>query len=168
MTQDSRLIYHDRVDVRLRNALAFAREVATSQAGEEVIVKMLFCRLMVLSVLATSTASSAQTYSPMVTMSVVTPDSQTIELKARDSSVAVLTLKDGTVYELRPTVHDEPFTTVTVAIFKAPTSTESTTIVGEVQVRKGAAAVDTKTKPNFKIAVTRIDAVDSSTPRSNN
>ena len=123
--------------------------------------------LLMLSVLAISAATSAQTYSPTVTMSVGTPDGQTTELQARDSAVAVLTLKDGTIYELRPTVHDEPFSKVTVAIFKAPTSTESTTIVGEVQVRKGAAAVDTKTNPNFKIAVTRIDAVESGRPRSN-
>ena len=117
--------------------------------------------LFVFSVLAMTAVASAQTYSPLVTLSVGTPDGQTIELKARDSAVAVLTLKNGATYQLRPTVHDEPFSRVTVAIFTAPTSTESTTVVGEVQVRKGAAAVDTKTKPNFKIAVTKIDAVES-------
>jgi hypothetical protein len=124
-------------------------------------VKKIGRTLVVLAVLATSAVGATQTYSPMVTMSVTTPDGQTLELKARDSAVAVLTLKDGTAYELRPTVQDEPFSRVTVAIFKAPTSTESTAIVGEVQVRNGAAAVDSKTKPNFKIAVTKIDAGES-------
>jgi len=129
-------------------------------------VKNIGRTLLVVSVLATSAVSAAQTYSPMVTMSVTTPDGQTLEIKARDSAVASLTLKDGSAYELRPTVHDEPFSRVTVAIFKAPTSTESTVLVGEVQVRKGAAAVDSKTAPNFKIAVTKIDAIGSMTPQS--
>jgi len=97
--------------------------------------------------------TSAQTYAPTVTMTVTTMDGQTQEVTARESSVGKLTLKDGTVYELRPTIHDEPFTKVTIAIFKAATTTESTVSLGEVQVVKGAAAVDSKTKPAFKIAV---------------
>jgi hypothetical protein len=136
------------------------------QAGEEVIVKKIGRALVVLLVLANSAVAAAQTYSPIVTMSVATPDGQTLEIKARDSAVAVLTLKDGTAYELRPTVHDEPFSKVTVAIFKAPTSTESTVTLGEVQVKAGAASVDSKTKPNFKIAVTRIDAGPPNRPQS--
>lgn len=99
----------------------------------------------------------AQTYAPVVTMSVTGPDGQAKQVAARDSNVATLQLKDGTTYEFRPTVLDEPFTKVNVAIFKAPTASEPTTLVGEVQVTKGAAAVDSKTKPAFKIAVQNIE-----------
>ena len=103
-------------------------------------------------------AASAQTYAPLVTMTVTTPDAQTHELQARESNVASLTLKDGTVYELRPTIHDEPFTKVTIAIFKAATAASSTTLIGEVQVSKGRPPVETKTTPRFKIAVPKIDS----------
>jgi hypothetical protein len=129
-------------------------------------VRKIGCMLLVASALATPALAATQTYSPMVTMSVATPDGQALEIKARDSAVAVVTLKDGTAYELRPTIQDEPFSKVTVTIFKAPTPTESTVVVGEVQVRKGAAAVDSKTKPNFKIAVTSIEAIESHKPQS--
>ena len=100
---------------------------------------------------------SAQPYAPLVTMRVTTPDGATHDISAPDSSVASLTLKDGTVYEFRPTIHDEPFTRVTVSIFKAATSTASTSSVGEVEVTKGRAAVDSKSKPNFKVAIVNIE-----------
>ena len=100
---------------------------------------------------------SAQTYAPLVTMRVTTPDGTTQDIAARESSVATLTLKDGTVYEFRPTVHDEPFSKVTVSIFKAATSTESTISVGVVETMKGRPAVDAKSKPNFKVAVVNIE-----------
>jgi hypothetical protein len=109
-------------------------------------------------------AIAAQTYAPWVTMSITTPDGETLERTARDSSVATVTLKDGTIYELRPTIHDEPFSKVTVAIFKAATATQATAAVGEVQVAKGAAAVDSKTKPNFKIAIPKIEAIGPQKP----
>ena len=100
---------------------------------------------------------SAQTYAPLVTMRVTTPDGTTQDISARESSVATLTLKDGSVYEFRPTIHDEPFSKVTVAIFKAATSAESTTSVGEVQATKGGRAVDSKSAPNFRVAIVNID-----------
>ena len=109
------------------------------------------------TLLANPAFASAQTYAPWVTMSITTPDGETIERSARDSSVATVTLKDGTTYELRPTIHDEPFSKVTVAIFKAATATHPTTPVAEVQVTKGRGPVDSKTTPNFKIAVPKID-----------
>lgn len=115
------------------------------------------------ALLAAPALASAQTYAPWVTMSITTPDGETLERSARDSSVATVTLKDGTIYELRPTIHDEPFSKVTIAIFKAATSTQPTTIVGEVQVTKGRPAVDSKTTPNFKIAVPKIDAAGAPT-----
>ena len=100
---------------------------------------------------------SAQTYAPLVTMRVTTPDGTTQDISARESSVATLTLKDGSVYEFRPTIHDEPFSKVTVSIFKAATSAESTTSVGEVQATKGGRAVDSKSTPNFKVAIVNIE-----------
>ncbi len=102
-------------------------------------------------------ALSAQTYAPLVTMRVTTPDGGSQEISARESSVSTLTLKDGTVYEFRPTIHDEPFNKVTVSIFKAATATESTTSVAEVQAAKGGPAVDSKSKPNFKVAIVNIE-----------
>ena len=99
---------------------------------------------------------SAQAYAPLVTMRVTTPDGTTQDISARESSVATLTLKDGRVYEFRPTIHDEPFSTVTVSIFKAATATESTASVGELQAKKGGRAVDSKSTPNFKVAIVSI------------
>jgi hypothetical protein len=99
----------------------------------------------------------AQTYAPTVTMTVTAPDGQRQELSARESGVATLKLKDGTIYELRPTVHDEPFTKVTVAIFKSATTTAATSSLGEVEVTKGGPAIASRTTPSFKIAVKSIE-----------
>jgi hypothetical protein len=101
---------------------------------------------------------SAQTYAPLVTMRVTTPDGSTQEISARESAVATVTLKDGTVYEFRPTIHDEPFSKVTVSIFKAATTTEPVATVAEVQATRGGAAVESKSKPSFKIAIVNIEA----------
>jgi hypothetical protein len=100
---------------------------------------------------------SAQTYAPVVTMRVTMPDGTTQEISARESGVAAVTLKDGSVYELRPTIHDEPFSKVTVSIFKAATATESTVSVGELQATKGGPAVDSRSKPNFRVAIMNIE-----------
>ena len=104
-----------------------------------------------LTMLAVTPAFS-QTYAPTVTMSVTAPDGSTQDVVARDSSVGVMKLKDGSEYQFRPTVIDEPFTKVTVAIFKA-----DSTPVGEVQATKGAAASTSKTTPSFKIAIKSIE-----------
>ena len=104
---------------------------------------------------------SAQTYAPLVTMRVTTPDGTTQDISARESSVATLTLKDGSVYEFRPTIHDEPFSKVTVSIFKAATSTESTISVGELEATKGRPAVDSKSTPNFKVAIVNIEGAQT-------
>ena len=107
--------------------------------------------LLVAAFLALPSLSDAQTYSPLVTMSVTAPDGQTQELTARDSATAVLKLKDGTEYQFRPTVIDEPFSKVTIAIFK------DSSPLGEVQVVKGKPAVDSKTTPAFKSAIKSIE-----------
>ena len=106
---------------------------------------------VILTLLAV-TNTSAQTYAPTVTMTVTAPDGQTQDVVARDSNVGTLKLKDGTEYQFRPTVIDEPFNKVTVAIFKADSSP-----VGEVQAAKGATAVTSKTTPSFKIAIKSIE-----------
>ncbi len=103
------------------------------------------------------TPTNSQTYAPIVTMSVTAPDGQLQEVTARESATATLTLKDGSEYLLRPTIHDEPFTTVTVAIFKAATANEATSLIAEVQAKRGGAPVETKSKPAFKIAIKSID-----------
>jgi hypothetical protein len=113
--------------------------------------------LLLVALLCYPPSLFAQTYAPLVTMRVTAPDGSTQEISARESSVATLTLKDSSVYEFRPTIHDEPFTKVTVAIFKAATATESTTSVGEVQATKGRPAVDSKSTPNFKVAIVNIE-----------
>ena len=110
------------------------------------------------TILSAPSLLSAQTYSPVVTMRVTTPDGTTQEISARDSAVATVTLKDGSVYEFRPTVHDEPFSKVTVSIFRAATSGEPVVSVGELQATRGGPTVDAKSKPNFKVAILNIEA----------
>ena len=107
--------------------------------------------------LLTPRVVSAQTYAPTVTMRVTAPDGTTQEISARESSVATLALKDGTVYELRPTIQDEPFSRVTVSIFKAATATDPGSSVGDVQVTAGGPAVASNSKPNFRVAVLKIE-----------
>ena len=85
-------------------------------------------------------------------MTVTAPDGMTQDVVARESNVGVLRLKDGSEYQFRPTIHDEPFTKATIAIF-----TSDSTPLGEVQVVKGKPAVDSKTRPAFKIAIKSIE-----------
>jgi hypothetical protein len=106
---------------------------------------------------------AAQTYAPIVTMRVTLPDGTTQEIAARESAVATVTMKDGSVYEFRPTIHDEPFSKVTVSIFKAATPTEATATVGEVHATKGGPAVASKSTPNFRVAVVKIESASAKT-----
>ena len=96
---------------------------------------------------------------PVVTMRVTTPDGRTQDLTAPESSVARLTLKDGTEYEFRPTIQDSsPWNRMIVTIFKGATSTTTPTALGEVEVKRGGPAVDSRTNPAFKVAVTKVSA----------
>ena len=97
------------------------------------------------------TAASAQTYAPIVTLTITAPDGQTQDVVAKDSNAGTLKLKDGTEYMFAVTVVDEPFSKVNVQIVK------DWERLGEVQVVKGKPAVDSKTKPAFKIAIKSID-----------
>jgi hypothetical protein len=127
-----------------------ASEVANEGSYQEVMMMMrvaLACLMLAFPV-----AASSQTYSPTVTMTITAPDGTTQDVMARDSNVGTMKLKDGSEYQFRPTVIDEPFSKVTIAIFKS-----DSTAVGEVQATKGAPAVTSKTTPSFKIAVKSIE-----------
>jgi hypothetical protein len=108
--------------------------------------------VLALAFLSVAITTSAQTYSPTVTMTITGPDGSAQEVVARDSSVGTMKLKDGTEFQFRPTVIDEPFSKAIVAIFKA-----DSTPVGEVQVTKGSSAVASKTTPSFRIAIKSIE-----------
>src|SRR5688572_16657650 len=56
--------------------------------------------------LVTSALAAAQTYAPVVTMSVTLPDGRTRELTAPESGLATVSLKDGTEYGFQPTIQD--------------------------------------------------------------
>ena len=108
--------------------------------------------ILALVVASAATVTHAQTYSPTVTMTITAPDGSAQDVVARDSAVGTLKLKDGSEYQFRPTVLDEPFTKVTVTIFTA-----DSTPLGEVQATKGAGAVASKTTPSFKVAIKSIE-----------
>ena len=117
-----------------------------------------FSLALLIGLLASGIATTAAS-APVVTMSVTTPDGRTQDLTAPESSVARLTLKDGTEYEFRPTIQDSsPWNRMVVTIFKGATSTTPTTALGEVEVKRGGPPVDSKTNPAFKVAVTKVSA----------
>jgi hypothetical protein len=115
-------------------------------------------------ILFTSTLAAAQTYAPVVTMSVTLPDGRTQELSAPESGLATLSLRDGTEYGFRPTIQDSaPWNRVTVSIFKTATANVPTEILGEIELKRGGAAVESKTNPSFKIAVSRVSPPKAAT-----
>jgi hypothetical protein len=115
--------------------------------------------MSILFVILMAVAIQAQTYAPIVTMNVTLPDGQTKELTAPESGLATVTLKDGAEFGFRPTIQDDrPWSKVTIAVFKMATATHATELLGEVDVKTGAAAVPSKTTPGFKIAVTKVTA----------
>ena len=76
---------------------------------------------------------------PVVTMTVTTPDGRTQDLTAPESSVARLTLKDGTEYEFRPTIQDSsPWNRIIVTIFKGATSTTPRQLSARSRSREAA------------------------------
>jgi hypothetical protein len=113
-----------------------------------------------MSILATALSGSlaaAQPPNPVVTMNVTLPNGQVKELSAPESGLATVTLADGTEIGVRPTIQDaKPWTRVVVTFFKLPTPTRSTQEIGEVEAKTGGAAVQSKTTPSFKVAVTRV------------
>ena len=111
-----------------------------------------------------SAVAAAQAYAPIVTMVVTMPDGRTQELTAAESGLATLTLKDGTEYGFRPTIQDSaPWNRIIVTIFRSATTTAPTTVLGEVELRRGGAAMDSKTNPSFKVSVPKVSAPTSQT-----
>jgi hypothetical protein len=114
--------------------------------------------------LLTSTVTYAQSPAPIVALTVTMPDGRTQELTAPESGLATLTLKDGTAYGFRPTIQDSsPWNRIVVTIFRSATTSAPTTILGEIEVRRGGPAVDSRTNPSFKVSVPKVSAPISQT-----
>ena len=108
-------------------------------------------------ILLTGMLAAAQSHAPVVTMSVTLPDGRTQELTAAESGLATITLKDGTEYGFRPTIQDSmPWNRIVVTIFRTATANAPTQILGEVELKRGGPAVDSKTSPSFKVAVLKV------------
>jgi len=118
----------------------------------------------VLVAMMSSAIVAAQAYAPIVTMVVTMPDGRTQELTAAESGLATLTLKDGTEYGFRPTIQDSaPWNRIVVTIFRSATSSAPTTVLGEIELRRGGQAMDSKTSPSFKVSVPKVSAPPSHT-----
>jgi hypothetical protein len=116
------------------------------------------------AVLLAGAMAAAQSQAPVVTMSITTPDGQTHELTAAESGLATLALKDGTEYGFRPTIQDSsPWNRIVVTIFRSATASAPTTLVGEIELRRGGPAVDSKTNPSFKVSVPKVSAPTTQT-----
>lgn|SRR5690242_9225247 len=112
---------------------------------------------LVLIGLLSGVIAVAQAYSPVVYMTVALPDGDTRQMSAPESGLAMLTLKDGREFGLRPTIlDDKPWTHVVVTIFTMATASQATQKLGEVDLKTGAPAVPSQTTPLFKIAVTKV------------
>ena len=108
-----------------------------------------------------STSILAQPDEPVVSMTVTPPTGQAQDLNAADSHVATLRV-DGVEYGFEPTVEDSrPWDRVTITVFKMPTSTESTVVLGEAELRAGGSTVTTKTTPSFKVSVPKVSPPES-------
>ena len=115
--------------------------------------RLLFALLFVLI----TRFSAVQAYAPVVTMSVTLPDGRTQELTAPDSGLATLQLKDGTEYAFRPTIQDSsPWNRIVVTIFRTATTSAPTTVLGEVELKRGGAAVQSRTNPSFRVSVPKV------------
>lgn len=116
------------------------------------------------AVLVAGAMAAAQAYAPVVKLSVTTPDGRTHELTAGESGLATLTLKDGTEYGFRPTIQDSsPWNRIVVTIFRSATASAPTTVLGEVELRRGGPVVDSKTNPSFKVSVPKVSAPTTQT-----
>jgi hypothetical protein len=118
----------------------------------------------VLVAMMLSVVAAAQPYAPIVTMVVTMPDGRIQELTTAESGLATLTLKDGTEYGFRPTIQDSaPWNRIVVTIFRSATASAQTTVLGEIELRRGGPAVDSKTNPSFKVSVPKVSASTTQT-----
>lgn len=109
-------------------------------------------------------ALGAQAHRPVVHMSITLPDGQTVQLNAPESGLAKATTKDGTEYGFRPTIQDDKWTRIIVTIFRMATTKAPTEELGEVELKTGGTAVQTKTKPVFKVGITKVDPPEGAKP----
>jgi hypothetical protein len=117
---------------------------------------LVWALLMCSSIVA---VAPGQAHQPVVSMMLTLPEGQTIQLSVPESGLATTTLKDGTEFGFRPTIQDgKPWTRVVVTIFRMSTATEHTHVLGDVEVRTGGTAVQSKTNPSFRIAVPQVTA----------
>jgi len=108
-------------------------------------------------ILLAGMAAAAQSPAPVVTMSVTFADGRTQEVIAPESGLATVSLKDGTEYGFRPTIQDNaPWNRIVVTIFRTATTNAPTQILGEIELKRGGVAVDSKTNPRFKVAVPKV------------
>jgi hypothetical protein len=108
-------------------------------------------------ILVAGTVAAAQSPAPVVTMSVTSPDGGTHELTAPESGLATLALNDNAEYAFRPTIQDSmPWNRIVVTIFKTATTKSPTQVLGEVELKRGGPAVESKTNPSFKVAVPKV------------
>ena len=123
-----------------------------------------FVAVMCSAASALSAASAREGHAPLVSMSVTTPEGRTQELTAAESGLATLTLGDGTEYGFRPTIQDSsPWNRIVVTIFKSATSSAPTAILGEIELRRGGPAVESKTNPPFKVSIPKVSAPSTQT-----
>ena len=131
------------------------RATRSSEAGKSRMFRkgvLLACLIVLTAMIA-----AAQSYAPVVTMSVTLPDGRTQEVTAAESGLATVSLKDGTEYGFRPTIQDStPWNRIVVTIFRTATTNAPTQILGEVELKRGGPAVDSKTSPPFKVAVPKV------------
>ncbi len=114
-------------------------------------------RLALLTSLLSSAIAFAQVNNPIVSMSVTLPDGETKEVTAPESGLATVTLKDGTEIGFRPTILDsKPWTRVMVTIFRTPTASHPSEELGAIEVKTGGPALQAKTRPALKVAVTKV------------
>ena len=108
-------------------------------------------------IVLTGMLAAAQSHAPVVTMSVTFPDGRTQELTAPERGLATVSLKDGTEYGFRPTIQDNaPWNRIVVTILRTATTNAPRQILGEIELERGGAAVDSKTNPSFKVAVPKV------------
>src|SRR5512145_206608 len=112
-----------------------------------------FCLALVASL------AVAQPHAPVVTMSVTLPDGRTRELTAAESGLATVQLHDGSEYGFRPTIQDSsPWNRIVITIFRMATTSAPTTVLGDIEVKRAGAAVNSKTNPSFKVSVPKVSA----------
>jgi hypothetical protein len=132
-----------------------SRATSSSEAGQS----RLFGKGVLLAVFVglMGMLAAAQSYAPVVTMSVTLPDGRTQEVTAAESGLATVSLEDGTVFGFRPTIQDsKPWNRIVVTIFKTATANAPTQILGEVELKRGGPPADSKTNPSFKLAVPKV------------